>query len=516
MDKKKYVDFMDELNPSELYEGLLGYGLFVDKLPPVFDAVPFFNYCNETRLEVSPNVTGGFISYWVTRNIGVPRLMGIPNPFLYHNLCRELEKNWDDIRNYFREKTKNQKHIVSRIHIRKIKDTNRLFEMNYSNWKTDGNPELDLLMLEKGPSRFVVHADISTCFPSIYTHSIPWAAVGKKEAKVNKRDDIWYNKIDKACSNLCEGETHGLLIGPHASNLVSEIVLTAVDSELCEEYRYIRNIDDYECFVKSREEGERFLRDLEEKLRQFDLYVNHKKTKFIELPINTEKNWKHQLSDLPKIGKHGVIEFPQVNSFIDVALTLSKETGDYAVFNYAIKKLKGMDVSRNGKELAGRRIMHIATLNPYLLNLMEEYVFTPYGVKEIEIEKFANAIYEDSVQRHDYESTSFAIYFAIKYGLKIQAFEDDYAKAQQTVIDSKDCIFLTMTWLYFIRKNHWNRTASQLKLLNKEARTLAQTDMDRYWLFCYEALSYGSLKGEWRALKECGISFIKNEFRNEP
>lgn len=38
---KKYTDFMDELSSDELYEGLLAYGFFAEKLPPVFTAVPF-------------------------------------------------------------------------------------------------------------------------------------------------------------------------------------------------------------------------------------------------------------------------------------------------------------------------------------------------------------------------------------------------------------------------------------------------------------------------------------------
>ena len=37
---KKYADFMDEISSDELYEGLLAYGLFTDKLPPVFTSVP--------------------------------------------------------------------------------------------------------------------------------------------------------------------------------------------------------------------------------------------------------------------------------------------------------------------------------------------------------------------------------------------------------------------------------------------------------------------------------------------
>ena len=43
--EKKYTEFMDEISSDELYEGLLVYGLFAEKLPPVFTAVPFFDYC---------------------------------------------------------------------------------------------------------------------------------------------------------------------------------------------------------------------------------------------------------------------------------------------------------------------------------------------------------------------------------------------------------------------------------------------------------------------------------------
>ena len=40
---KKYSEFMDEITADELYEGLLGYGMFANKLPPIFTSVPFFD-----------------------------------------------------------------------------------------------------------------------------------------------------------------------------------------------------------------------------------------------------------------------------------------------------------------------------------------------------------------------------------------------------------------------------------------------------------------------------------------
>lgn len=506
---------MDEISSDELYEGLLAYGFFAEKLPPVFTAVPFFNYCKTVS---NPFEAGWneYITFRVMRNIGIPRLMGIPNPFKYQRVCAEVRDNWDKIRAHFHLQTNGQSYRVSRIHVRKKYNEKRIFEMNYKDWRVDGNPELDLLIQGKRMSRYIVQADISTCFPSIYTHSIPWALVGKEKAKQTRSDDIWYNNIDKMCSDMRNGETHGLLVGPHTSNLLSEIVLTVVDKKLYDKgYRYVRNIDDYDCYVDSHDKAQRFLRDLEEALREFDLPLNHKKTKIVELPIGIEKNWKHQLSDLPKVGVSGMVEYPQVNTFIDTALMIATETGNFAIINYAIKKLKGSKLSSNGKKLATKRFMHMAALYPYLLHLMEEYVFIPYEVDASDIKLLSDTIYMDSVNKNDYESLCYSIYFAIRFGFVLAEFENNYTEAQDYIIKSKDCLLLILTWIYFMKQNHWKRNATQVKPLNKVAVKLEDTDMDRYWLFCYEALSKGKLHGQWTLMKQAGVSFIRKEIVND-
>jgi len=142
---KKYTDFMDEISSDELYEGLLAYGLFAEKLPPVFTSVPFFDYCKKASQPFESH-WNEYITFRVMRNINIPRLMGIPNPFSYQRLCAELRDDWDQLRSHFHEQTDGQDYRVSRIHIRKEYDNKRIFEMNYKNWRTDGNPELDLLI----------------------------------------------------------------------------------------------------------------------------------------------------------------------------------------------------------------------------------------------------------------------------------------------------------------------------------------------------------------------------------
>ena len=275
---------MNDISSDELYRRLLAYGLFTEKLPPILSSEAFYNYCTTLKTPFSDGWRQ-YIYHESMRNINVPRPLGIPNPMAYQKLCQCLADNWDKLKTHFSNQTLNQDYKISRIHIRKLEKNNALFSMSYSNWKIDGTPEPDLLI----GNRYIVKADISTCFPSIYTHAIPWALVGKTYAKAHSRksdQSEWYNQIDHFTQNCKNGETHGLLIGPHASNLLSELILTVIDKRLYDAgWRYIRNIDDYTCYVTTYEDGQKFLIALGEELRDFDLSLNFKKTEIQELPV---------------------------------------------------------------------------------------------------------------------------------------------------------------------------------------------------------------------------------------
>ena len=52
----------------------------------------------------------------------------------------------------------------------------------------------------------------------------------------------------------------------------------------------------------------------------------------------------------------------------------------------------------------------MAALYPYLLHLMEEYVFTPYEVNTSDIKSLSEIIYYDAVKLNNYESLCYAIF----------------------------------------------------------------------------------------------------------
>lgn len=205
---KKYTDFLREITSEDLFRGLLGYGLFADKLPPCFTSIHLFNFYKETSANENNNKWRDYITFDSQRNMIIPRRFGIPTPYAYFVLCRALADNWDAIKHRLSHSVCNQDYIISRIHLRKMKEDGPLFSMNYKNWKSDGEPMPDLIQGMK----YVVKTDISTCFPSIYTHAIPWALIGKSKAKRAIGNRNWTNAIDKACQCCTNGQTHGILI----------------------------------------------------------------------------------------------------------------------------------------------------------------------------------------------------------------------------------------------------------------------------------------------------------------
>jgi hypothetical protein len=496
---KTYSEYMDEISADELYEALLGYGFFAEHIPPFLTSTPFYYYCLQTAPQFS-NKARQYVYYENIRNINIPRHLGIPTPMNYQKLCMCLKQNWSAIQDHFRNKTTNQIHKVSRIHIRKLQGKKHFFEMNYSNWKQDPSPDEDMII----DKYCVVYADISNCFPSIYTHSIPWALVGKDTAKTQRDRACWFNQIDYLTQNMKHGETHGLLIGPHVSNLLSEIILTAVDFKLVDkDCEYVRNIDDYTCYVRSEHEARQFLVDLQKKLREFDLTLNHRKTIIERLPLASTKSWVRKINSVTIITSYGKVNYKNCRAYLDFAIEIAQEEdSNSAVLKYAIKVLHGLDLTENAKRYMQQTVFHLCLIYPYLTPLLEDYIFSFCGTRTSEIQALSNKLYNLGMEDRRFEASSYALYFALKYGFKLDCVD------VHRIIESKDCIQMLLGFLYFSSVGD----NTSIKELKDHAWQLAQDDDDfnMNWLFTYEVLSAADLKDEWKAMKRAGVSFIKD------
>lgn len=498
--ERSYCEFMDEITSDELYEGLLGYGMFADKLPPIFSSETFYEFSN-TISQPFNSQWKNYVYFESIRQNNIPRPLGIPNPLGYQQLCKALADNWDKIKEHFHKMTDDNAYKVSRLHIRKEKDKKILFEMNYKNWRQDGSPELDILIGNK----YLVKSDISTCFPSIYTHSIPWALVTKSVAKQNiNNKSEWYNQLDELCRKLRDGETHGLLIGPHASNLISEIILTCVDKKLYDKgWRYLRNIDDYNCYVDSHENAEKFLTDLNEALREYDLPINYKKTLIQELPKAATNHWIRGLAAAIPTDENILIDFKMARSYLDTAISLMESNdNDASILKYAIKVIAKRKLSNNAKQYCLKTIEHYAVLYPYLIILMDDFVFTPFEAEILDIQNFADIIFKDAIKTDNYELMYYSLFYAIKYNFNIMNFNIGY------IINCSSCILKLLGWMYCKQK----KDKESAKKIKEYVLSIKDTDFEQNWILCYEVLNQTELKNDWKVLKKAKISFIKDEY----
>lgn len=147
----------------------------------------------------------------------------------------------------------------------------------------------------------MVQIDVSKCFDSIYTHSLPWAILGKDQTKfsLNESKSTFSGRFDSLMQNLNHRETNGIVIGPEFSRIFAEIILQSVDAELMAllakadlthrvDYEIFRYVDDFFVFYNKESTQLTILHTLQECLKSKKLSINTAKIKRYEKPIITE------------------------------------------------------------------------------------------------------------------------------------------------------------------------------------------------------------------------------------
>ncbi len=147
----------------------------------------------------------------------------------------------------------------------------------------------------------MVQLDVSKCFDSIYTHSMPWAVLGKNQTKFSLEVSkaTFGGRFDALMQNLNHKETNGIVIGPEFSRIFAEIILQSVDAELIKQltevnlthkidYEIFRYVDDFFVFYNEESTQLKIIETLQEILKSKKLSLNTAKIKHYQKPIITE------------------------------------------------------------------------------------------------------------------------------------------------------------------------------------------------------------------------------------
>lgn len=465
-----------------------------EEMPPVFTTkrLSIDVACKLAALDVkrSGNYFGyDQIEYRMTRFNYVSRPLSIPHPVPHSKLCKTISDCWNQLEHISvnpRSGIKPQKHADGRLVI-----------MDYDDSLTKSRSRQKQVF----GKRFRVHSDISNCFPSIYSHAVPWALVGFEEAKAKKGKKFeWFNQLDEALRQTKRGETQGIAIGPATSNVISEIILAKIDKSLGDKgFEFIRYIDDYTCYCDSEERAQDFIRQLSAELSRYKLMLNIKKTEVRKLPEPMSDDWVISLT--AAIPSGDTINSYQAIHFLEFALTLSNRFPEGSVMKFALKALTKKTLDIDAKLDVLDYGLALAFHQPFLLPLMEKLLSDTWLLSQIGAPTKLNAIVREHAKLHRSDGMSWGLYLLGKHDAEVSP------ETADEVIQTEDAIsILTLHWT----GQHHDKVKSFVDVV------VASDDlykMDAYWMLLYELYREGAIQNPYSddafvILKDSGVYFV--------
>ena len=176
---------------------------------------------------------------------------------------------------------------------------------------------------------YAVKADISRFFYTVYNHSLPRAVLGKNKAKKSYRlgwfKRHWSNQIDLALQACQSRETFGIPIGPDTSRIISEILMSGIESE--DEFlknldltKAVRLIDDIYIGENTKHEAESALERVTSALWMYNLQLNEEKTYISETKYFYDDYWKRDFDELKFNHRIKESDKKRIKRIVDAAL----------------------------------------------------------------------------------------------------------------------------------------------------------------------------------------------------
>lgn len=312
------------------------------------------------------------------------------HPFLYVSLVHEITKynNWKLIKKRFGEIK--AKSIVECMSLPIVSETAKSDKAEQIlNWWEQIEQKSLILSLDYN---YVYHTDITDCYGSIYTHSIPWALHNREFAKNNKKDKkLIGNMIDFHVQNMSNGQTNGIPQGSVLMDFIAEIVLSYADLCLSMKIKHInekdfyilRYRDDYRIFVNSPQIADEIIKALSEVLITLGLKLHAGKTTFsnnvIQSSVKQDKlDWLIINKNLKTIQKQLLVvhqfalKHPNSGTIVKELQSISKK----------IRKRKEKIKKTENIEVLVSIVVDIALLNPRTYSIAMTILSILFGLIE--------------------------------------------------------------------------------------------------------------------------------------
>lgn len=341
-------------------------GYFPKELPPLFSSKSLAH--NFHTIPESKEKDSHCLRYSYSKYATVSRTLSIPNPAHFCPLAKQIAQDWPELQQFcslspFSKTTPKE-------------DNNRAIT-----WATPLDKIAELRVEQRVGARYVLQADVSEFYSSIYTHTIPWALDGKDKAKSSRNKKkliktLKGNLLDCLSRNIQSAQTVGIPIGPDTSLPIGELILTAVDRlvkshlDKCKLVRGFRFVDDYEFVCNSIVDAEFILNILQNALGEYELHINPRKTRILELPNIFDTPWVQDLATFQLESEKPDVLHSQIIRYFNRAFELTKDNPGEPVLKYAVRRVSEIDCKTTSEvaQLLQRLLFQAAVVDPGTLH----------------------------------------------------------------------------------------------------------------------------------------------------
>lgn len=379
--------------------------------------------------------------------------------------------------------------------------------------------------------KVMLKLDVNNFYPSVYTHAIEWAMIGKDKAKkvwsskvkggVDRHVYDIGRKIDEVLRNSQSEETHGIPVGPDVSFLIGELILCRIDEEIHALYPNIkgcRYYDDYTFFVTNEHEAESLLKSVHSIMRRYGIDINERKVEIKTVPcqlFNSSIEGLLQYRGLASINSSVLL------GYFDTVWAIAERNlkRKSSIFKYALKTLlsKCFETVWNTENtgLLHSLLLKTISMDPTIIPVVHQlfqqkkHTFSDYTM----LGECIVGILAENISLQHHIEISWALWLAYVYGVDL-----DKSIILQ-ILDLNNAVCSLQVIAYINDDKHKTCKVDsdiQNKLKEIEKSFDEETLYSAQWLLLYESTMKGWLDGKkfiekhsfFKYLYEYKVSFL--------
>lgn len=475
---------------------ILARGYFPKELPPPFNTRSFGAFAEmasaDFQLDTAKNAGKNNLTtrpaiHNLARTGTLRRKLTIPNPVNQYQVARAVSEGWGVLKSAC---------VVSPISLttpRYLKHATRTIN--------PANP-FDVIPVararSRAASRYLLSTDLSQFYPSIYTHSIPWALHTKSVAKAKPTDySLLGNVLDLAIRNGQEKQTVGIPIGPDTSLAIAEAVLSSVDARLGGTItkRGFRYIDDIACGFRTVAEAEATLGELQHWVGDLQLQLNPRKTRITDLPSELEASWVPHLRLFAIRSSSPGAQQTDLLSYFGRAFELAAIHREEAILRYSVRRLRSVNIAEKNWPLYESLLLQCLSVEPGTAPAVVDELYKYHLSMPLDHSRITESLQqliEDHAPLQHGSEVVWALWGAICLNCKLDA-----STVEKSLLASDPCVALCA--LHAMAKG---LVTGSVNVSGLEALMHEGELVEDQWLLAYEA----NVKG-WLPNKG-GVDFV--------